>query len=61
MRGPDETQFSIKFGVKRQLDAFKVSHADQILRACNKKRRLVSNSDAIQYLLEHYGKRRVSK
>lgn len=58
MRGPDETQFSIKFDVKRQLDAFKVSHADRILKACNKKRRLVSNSDAIQYLLTQQNKKK---
>ena len=51
MRGPDDTQFSIKWATKRRLDEFKVHEGERILKALKKERRLVSNDDAIKYLL----------
>lgn len=45
------TQFGIDVGVKNDLDKFKAMHKSEILVFRKKKKRLVTNTDAIAFLL----------
>jgi hypothetical protein len=45
------TQFGIDVGVKNDLDKFKAMRKGEILLFRKKKKRLVTNTDAIAYLL----------
>jgi hypothetical protein len=51
MRSEDSTQFSIEISVKNDLDMFKATNKETIIALFKKKKRHVSNSDAIKYLL----------
>lgn len=51
MRSEDSTQFSIEMDVKDELDMFKARNKDVIINLFKKKKRHVTNSDAIRYLL----------
>ena len=51
MRNVDSTQFSISIKVKNTLDRYKAENKEKILVAMKKKKRMVTNSDAIEYLL----------
>jgi len=51
MRSADATQFSIRMQTKNALDRFKAKNKEKILIALKKKRRHVSNDDAVSYLL----------
>jgi len=57
VRSEDSTQFGITIGVKDRLDRYKAQHKDAIITKYKKKRRLVTNSDVILYLLDLVGKR----
>ncbi|MBR9701159.1 hypothetical protein GOV11_04810 [Candidatus Woesearchaeota archaeon] len=46
------TQFGIDTGVKDRLDTYKAINKEKILVHMQKKKRLVTNSDAIAYLLD---------
>ena len=52
VRAFDATQFAISAEQKNRLDRFKADHKEQILKHCKKTRRLVSNDNVIQYLLD---------
>lgn len=46
------TQFGIDVEVKDRLDSFKAKHKNDILKKYNRKKRLVTNTHVIQYLLD---------
>lgn len=46
------TQFGIDVDVKDRLDSFKAKHKNAILKKYNRKKRLVTNTHVIQYLLD---------
>jgi hypothetical protein len=50
------TQFSIAIDVKNSLDKFKANHKERILKDLRKSRRLVTNSDAVRFLLSNQKK-----
>jgi hypothetical protein len=50
----DGTQFSVKTDVKNELDRFKAVWKQDILARYKKKKRFVTNTDAIQYLLDFH-------
>ena len=51
MRSEASTQFGIEIAVKDELDEFKAKNKDEIILKMHLKRRLVTNSAAIKYLL----------
>lgn len=51
MRSVDATQFSIPIRVKNTLDRYKAENKEKILKTLKKSKRLVTNGDAIEYLL----------
>jgi len=51
MRSVDATQFSIPIRVKNTLDRYKAENKEKILKTLKKTKRLVTNGDAIEYLL----------
>lgn len=51
MRSIDATQFSIPIRVKNTLDRYKAEHKEKILAALKKQKRMVTNGDAIEFLL----------
>lgn len=55
VRGLDTMQFSIKAETKNRLDRYKAKNKEEILQRAKKKRRLVSNDDAIKHLLDIAG------
>lgn len=46
------TQFRIDIEVKDRLDQFKAEKKEQILQKYDKKRRMVTNADAIRFMLD---------
>jgi hypothetical protein len=52
------TQFGIDITVKNEFDRFKALHKDEILIFRRKKKRLVTNTDAVAYLLAVEKKKR---
>lgn len=46
------TQFSVETDTKNRLDRFKAQHKEDILQKYDKKKRFVTNTDAIKYLLD---------
>ena len=51
MRSIDATQFSIPIRVKNTLDRYKAENKEKILTALKKHKRMVTNGDAIEFLL----------
>lgn len=47
----EAVQLAIKERTKNRLDKMKVQHKEEILKALKKKRRFVSNSDVIDWML----------
>lgn len=54
MRGKDATQFSIAIETKNKLDRLKVEKKDEIIRRYKLKRRMITNTLIIQYLLDEH-------
>jgi len=52
VRSEASTQFGITVQVKDRLDKYKAQHKDEIITKYKKKRRLVTNSDVITFLLD---------
>jgi len=48
----DYTQFGIDAGVKDRLDSYKAKHKNIILKKYDRKKRMVTNTLVIQYLLD---------
>lgn len=46
------TQFSVAIKAKNRLDRYKAERKEEIISALKLKRRLVTNSHAIEYLLD---------
>jgi hypothetical protein len=46
------TQFGIDVGTKDRLDKFKAEHKQTIIEHRKKKKRLVTNTDVIEFLLD---------
>jgi len=46
------TQFSIETDTKNRLDRYKAENKEKIIHAFSKKKRFVTNTDAIRYLLD---------
>lgn len=55
MNVKDTTQFSINIDTKNRLDKLKAEKKSDILEKYNKKKRFVTNTDAINFLLDEYG------
>ena len=54
----DATQFSISIDTKNRLDRFKAMRKEDILTRYRRKKRLVTNSLAIDFLLDEVEKKR---
>jgi hypothetical protein len=52
MRSEDATQFSIEIDVKNDLDMYKANHKEIILEKYARKKRMITNSLAIRFLLD---------
>lgn len=48
----DGTQFSVHADVKNELDRFKAEYKQEIITKYAKKKRFVTNTDAIRFLLD---------
>ena len=56
-RSSTATQFSVEIDTKNKLDRFKVDHREKILAFAQARKRYVTNTMAISYLLELSKKR----
>lgn len=48
------TQFSVRLDVKNRLDSLKLEKKQEIIEKYNKKKRMVTNTDVIRFLLDEY-------
>jgi len=58
MRSEESTQFSVDIVVKDRLDRYKAENKEEILAKLKARRRLVTNSMVIKYLLDGIGAKR---
>jgi hypothetical protein len=58
MRSVESTQFSVDISVKDRLDRYKAENKEEIIARLKARRRLVTNSMVIQYLLDVVGAKR---
>jgi hypothetical protein len=61
MRKEASTQFGMEVRVKDRLDTFKAQHKNDILRAYKMNRRLVTNTAAVEFLLDEFDRKREKK
>jgi hypothetical protein len=53
----DATQFSVHIDVKNRVDMLKVKCKEEILKKYKKRKRFISNSDVIRFLLDKHDQR----
>lgn len=58
MRRKGDIQISVSSQTKDLLDYIKIRHKDDILKHLKKKKRFVSNSDVIEFLLDKNAKKK---
>lgn len=61
MRREASTQFGMEVRVKDRLDTFKAQHKNDILLAYKMNRRLVTNTAAVEFLLDEFERKKTRR